>query len=505
MVVAVTVSAQTTFFNLYGSAVGEEGNRVINVPGGGYVVAGGTDAAGFGSRDLAVWRMDASGNVMWCTKLGTIEWEWVRDITPISSGGFYVAIESVDPSTWQNTATVVTKLDANGSILWTQQYSTLTYAETREIEATANGGFVFMTMEDSGSYNGCIRLISCNSSGGILWSKMFLTSAWYYASALVQCGNGDFVISITKVDASLNHYLLLMRVSSSGSLIWCTESPASSTEATQGMVCSGNEFYISTATNGLTHQLYKYSSTGSCIWARTISIPSFIHYGWVYGITVNNGKVCMVGNARNLGNYYEGHIEEFDTAGNLLNSGFLFTGVKTDLNDVTYNAAGDIVLTGSVRAGFAASDTLSMYLAVGDLAAGTICGYIPFPFTVTVDTPLVASNISLTSITTGTTSSFAMLTSTGSLIQIGCIVGVEEFSSAAAHLYPNPTNDILTIENSSGQATFHLYNNLGQCVQTVNLVGTKTEISVGELAEGIYYYDVVDENGKVYSDKLVIQ
>ena len=101
LVSSFALKAQSTFFNLYGTAVGDEGWQVVEIPGGGYAVAGLTDEVGFGMKDAAVWRVNANGTLAWCRKIGTGNVDWTLDITAISPGGFYVAIRSVDPNNWR--------------------------------------------------------------------------------------------------------------------------------------------------------------------------------------------------------------------------------------------------------------------------------------------------------------------------------------------------------------------------------------------------------------------
>ncbi len=64
-------------------------------------------------------------------------------------------------------------------------------------------------------------------------------------------------------------------------------------------------------------------------------------------------------------------------------------------------------------------------------------------------------------------------------------------------IYPNPTTGILTIEGVEGIAS--VYDIYGRLVLT-----TKTNtLDISQAARGIYFVRVLDEEGKVYSQKVV--
>jgi hypothetical protein len=457
-------------------------------------------------KDAAVWRVNANGTLAWCRKIGTGNVDWTLDITAISPGGFYVAIRSVDPNNWQGDSTSIIKLDAGGNILWMRRYTPLQSGVVCNLQSTSNGGFVMLTMEDSGSYESCANILACDGNGNLLWSKMFVAAGSYKRASLTQLANGDIAVAITVGAFSTAPNLTLIRISGAGAVIWSKEYPLSQWEAVQGLVTSGFDLYLSTAINGGSHQVYKFDLNGMCLWSRNITFPSFIHYAGVTGMAFSNGKICMVGSAHEWpANYMEGLLIEFDTAGNLLNSGFLFTGVNTILYDVVYNSAGDMALTGFVRSGITPSDTSSMFLAVGLPSAGTICGYFSYPVTVANNIPVQVVPVNMNATVNGYITPATLATSTGSFVQYGCIVGLQEIQRSEASIYPNPAREFVTIETTNEQRAISFYNNLGQCVLERKLTGTRNEISLEGLVDGVYCFRITEESGKTYSDIIIVQ
>lgn len=71
--------------------------------------------------------------------------------------------------------------------------------------------------------------------------------------------------------------------------------------------------------------------------------------------------------------------------------------------------------------------------------------------------------------------------------------------------YPNPVTDYLVIENLAGKVAF--YNIKGNVVleDTITDSTQPSIIHLGNLSKGIYVVEITNENGKVYSQKVIKQ
>lgn len=86
-------------------------------------------------------------------------------------------------------------------------------------------------------------------------------------------------------------------------------------------------------------------------------------------------------------------------------------------------------------------------------------------------------------------------------------VGIQEqFSDRnAIKTFPNPNNGLFTISDVGENSTIEIVNILGKRVYTVNHVSGKQIIDLRDQANGVYFLEVTDMQGKNFSSKIVIR
>ncbi|NEN21886.1 T9SS type A sorting domain-containing protein [Cryomorpha ignava] len=84
-------------------------------------------------------------------------------------------------------------------------------------------------------------------------------------------------------------------------------------------------------------------------------------------------------------------------------------------------------------------------------------------------------------------------------------VGLAEKLSEAIKVYPNPTQDFISIDNSKNfVSSVELYNVTGKMVLSTSLNGSN-RISIQELAAGNYILKLVDASSKIVSTNLIVK
>jgi hypothetical protein len=76
-------------------------------------------------------------------------------------------------------------------------------------------------------------------------------------------------------------------------------------------------------------------------------------------------------------------------------------------------------------------------------------------------------------------------------------VGIDNINNANdVQVYPNPTNNLLHIDNVKGDINYRLQNIVGQCLQIGTFTQEKNTLKIQELPSGIYMLQLTDEKGQ---------
>jgi hypothetical protein len=83
--------------------------------------------------------------------------------------------------------------------------------------------------------------------------------------------------------------------------------------------------------------------------------------------------------------------------------------------------------------------------------------------------------------------------------------GIKKINTASATVYPNPAASVLNIQTAGypQDCAIEIYDMTGQRVIHEALTGSTTSVSVASLAEGVYLYRLLDQNGHADSNGKV--
>jgi hypothetical protein len=70
-------------------------------------------------------------------------------------------------------------------------------------------------------------------------------------------------------------------------------------------------------------------------------------------------------------------------------------------------------------------------------------------------------------------------------------------------IYPNPFNNVVTVENLNNSKNITISNVLGQTVMNVPVTGSTVEINTANLDKGVYLITIVDNNNNMRTEKLI--
>lgn len=187
---------------------------------GGYITSGAQGCATHGDFDVSLSKIDSAFQVQWSARYGTASSNSGRWVIQSSDHGYVMTGRSHEMSPHDQVSAM--KVDTNGVIQWVKAFDFSQYSATsHEIIETADGGYLIVGGISGEGGQGDIFLIKLTSSGQMQWNKRYDTGVGEHGGRVLALANGGYLIAggIGYDDGTVD--VLLLRVDSMGSVIWC--------------------------------------------------------------------------------------------------------------------------------------------------------------------------------------------------------------------------------------------------------------------------------------------
>lgn len=246
---SLNVCGQDVWSRCYGGSKMEWGTMVASVPGGGYVITGGTwstdgDFSGMahGEHDIFVVRVNAAGEVLWRNLFGGSKYEFANCIISTPDDGFILS-----GNTYSNDGDFagtnkgehdifVIKLDAMGGIEWKKTFGGSSDEDGVSVLATADGGYIVAgeTWSADGDFKSSsartrpdIYVMKLNTRGELKWTSTYGGSGYDRAESIVHSDGGYVLTGDTESNdgdfLGMNHGkrdVFVMKVDSTAKVQW---------------------------------------------------------------------------------------------------------------------------------------------------------------------------------------------------------------------------------------------------------------------------------------------
>ncbi len=189
--------------NNYGGPESEEGKKLLRNAAGEYYVAGLSNSFGEGDFDGYLLKLDANGNQLWEKTYGDAQhWEKLNSAIFTSDGGL-ILIGEILAMDGGDIDWYMTKVDADGNVVWTATYGTSGKDIPRSIIAMNGnyliGGEVFM-MQDQVTKG---MVMEIDENGNILREDVISDLAGAYGVLDLCVGNNSYyVVGYRQISAS---------------------------------------------------------------------------------------------------------------------------------------------------------------------------------------------------------------------------------------------------------------------------------------------------------------
>ena len=191
LVLAQICAAQPVVHN-YGSAGSDEYSSIAAYPDGGFVAVGTTGGEVGSQTDVYISKLDANLDCEWTFNIGGIGIERGNDVAVTSDGSIYFCgmVLSNSVTGYKN---LVGKLDADGNLLWSQEFGEGVWDEARNMVIDDAGNIWVATNSFFPTGEELVVLYSLNESGGIS-SPIILESTGANSNAALEYYNNELYV-----------------------------------------------------------------------------------------------------------------------------------------------------------------------------------------------------------------------------------------------------------------------------------------------------------------------
>lgn len=183
--------AQSVVHN-YGSAGSDEYATIVAHPNGGFVAVGTTGGEVGSQTDVYLSKLNTSLDCEWTFNIGGIGIERGNDLAVAADGSIYFCgmVLSNSVTGYKN---LVGKVDANGNLLWSQEFGEGVWDEARNMVIDDAGNIWVATNSFFPTGDELVVLYSLNESGGIS-SPIILESAGANSNAALEYYNNELYV-----------------------------------------------------------------------------------------------------------------------------------------------------------------------------------------------------------------------------------------------------------------------------------------------------------------------
>jgi hypothetical protein len=231
----------------YGSAGSDEYASIVSHPDGGFVAVGTTGGEVGSQTDVYLSKLNASLDCEWTFNIGGIGIERGNDVAVSSDGSIYFCgmILSNSVTGYKN---LVGKVDANGNLVWSQEFGEGVWDEARNMAIDDAGNIWVATNSFFPNGDELVVLYSLIESGGIS-SPIILESTGANSNAALEFYNNDLYVLNNRNEGIYANYRV-RKLDASGSVVQSYFLPGMGVYAHDLQVSSYGVFVVGEFLNG---------------------------------------------------------------------------------------------------------------------------------------------------------------------------------------------------------------------------------------------------------------
>ncbi|MCB9210444.1 MAG: T9SS type A sorting domain-containing protein [Ignavibacteriales bacterium] len=198
----------------------ENGVDIIQTDDNGYLVLANTEKMGnFGGNDLMIVKFNSVGEYQWKKYYGTTQDDFASKMVTTLNGDYIILAQTL-PTSGISKNTMLIRIDNEGNEKWQKYYGNELGNQSSDIIRLADNNLVFIGFIAIGD-DRQIYLVKVNDDGNVIWEKTFGGSLFEEGSSVRETQDGGLIIcGFTASEGSGAKDAYLAKLNSTGELIW---------------------------------------------------------------------------------------------------------------------------------------------------------------------------------------------------------------------------------------------------------------------------------------------
>ncbi|CDP53008.1 hypothetical protein [Devosia sp. DBB001] len=241
-----TLDGEFQWNKTLGGASADQGWSVAVGPDGAAYVAGSTQSAGAGNKDLLLIKYSSSGDLIWKKTLGGTSGDGAASIAAGADGSLYVAGSTQSINGYDDV--LLAKYSSSGELSWKKALVGTSYDYGMAIAEAADGSvYVSGATQSVGAGNTDALIAKYTSAGELVWQRTLGGAFYDYGDDIAIGSDGSvFVTGRTQGVSGGDNRMLVAKLSASGALQWQKSLSGPGTVYGSGIaVASDSSIYVS--------------------------------------------------------------------------------------------------------------------------------------------------------------------------------------------------------------------------------------------------------------------
>lgn len=224
LIIKTDASGNKLWEKYYGGAGSEQGNKIIEMSNGNYLVAGFTDSFGSGEDDAYLLCLDSSGDTLWTKTSGNQNSQFAKDIYPTENGKFLVVGSTgyFTAQGWGNRDVYLLEYDSSGNCSLSKSYGESSYQNWgNSICALGDGSYIIAGDADITNQDLYqVYAMKTNPSLNLLWHKRYGESTYYdYGNSITKVNPNNYLICGTTKSPVSKNDIYILNIDADGNLL----------------------------------------------------------------------------------------------------------------------------------------------------------------------------------------------------------------------------------------------------------------------------------------------